>query len=665
MRLSGLAGVDGTPEVRPAPCRITGLPIRGLPFGIWVLRVRICESPRFDGFLLASCDSVDTVTVCSGVSIVGGHSGMVSADSAVRESYDIVIIGGGPAGTTCASLIKKYNPDLSVVIFEKAKFPRDHVGESQLPGVSEVLHEMGAWDKVEAAGFPIKIGATYTWGRDAGQWDFDFYPVDHFVDEPRPAKYEGQRRATAFQVDRAIYDDILLRHSEELGAEVHEQTQVVSINLRENDPDSIESIVVRGIDGVDRPVRATCFVDASGTVGIIRRALGVEGWVPEELKNIAIWDYWQNEEWAKQIGIGATRVQVRSLPYGWIWFIPLGPTRTSIGLICPVKKYKELGVSPAELYEKALREQPEIRVLIEGAEPEGKLETTKDWSNIADRLCGGNWFLTGEAAGFADPILAAGMNIAHSSARDLAFTILELFRSEQDSEWLVNRYDKRHRDNIRQHIRFAQFWYASNGQFTDLKDHCQKIAKEAGLKLSPEKAWQWLSQGGFISEQPGHAILGSFDITTGKAITERLEGSGRKAAWKVEKFNVFTLDIEGAKRIDMGLPQSGRILRVPAYQRGDSVLPLVGPAELVAQAIRKTSDWGEIFASIDSQADRIGIDQSVRSNLRINCMGILEAMLAEGWVKAKFDSKRPKLKETPNVDSIIRDAIFAVPVEAS
>jgi 2-polyprenyl-6-methoxyphenol hydroxylase-like FAD-dependent oxidoreductase len=78
---------------------------------------------------------------------------------------DVAIVGGGPGGTTLASLLKKYSPSLDVCIFEKESFPRDHVGESQLPPTSAVLHEMGAWEKVEAAGFPIKLGASYTWGK--------------------------------------------------------------------------------------------------------------------------------------------------------------------------------------------------------------------------------------------------------------------------------------------------------------------------------------------------------------------------------------------------------------------------------------------------------------------------------------------------------------------
>src|SRR5579862_6008818 len=124
--------------------------------------------------------------------------------------FDVAIIGGGPAGATVGTLMKKYGPDLKVAILERERFPRDHIGESLLPPVSFILDEMGCWDKVESAEFPIKIGATYRWGRQPELWDFEFFPANRFKDEPRPAKFEGQRLSTAFQVDRAIYDKILL-----------------------------------------------------------------------------------------------------------------------------------------------------------------------------------------------------------------------------------------------------------------------------------------------------------------------------------------------------------------------------------------------------------------------------------------------------------------------
>ena len=206
---------------------------------------------------------------------------MPGSQASVSVDYDVLIVGGGPAGSTVASVLRKYNPDLRVAILEKEKFPRDHVGDSQLPGISGILNEIGAWEKVEAAGFPIKIGLSLTWGKDDKRWDFDFYPVEEWRDDPRPSRYEGQRRFTAFQVDRAMYDEILLRHAESLGAEVREQTKVAQIHT---DGDRIAGVTLD--DG--HSLTARYYIDGSGNVGVIRRALGVEVDAPKELRNIAI-----------------------------------------------------------------------------------------------------------------------------------------------------------------------------------------------------------------------------------------------------------------------------------------------------------------------------------------------------------------------------------------
>lgn len=242
---------------------------------------------------------------------------------------DVAVIGGGPGGSTLGSYLKKYAPHLKVCIFEQEAFPRDHVGESQLPIISYYLDEMGVWDKVEAANFPIKVGATYKWGRTKELWDFNFLPGAAFDDEPRPGRFEGQRKLTAFQVDRAVYDEILLDHAAELGCKVFQETRVEKVN---REGDHVTGLVL----DTGETVTARYYIDASGHIGLLRRAMEVPVEVPPGLQNIAMWDYWENAQWAEEIGIGGTRIQIMSVGFGWIWFIPLSPTRTSIGLTTPV-----------------------------------------------------------------------------------------------------------------------------------------------------------------------------------------------------------------------------------------------------------------------------------------------------------------------------------------
>lgn len=564
---------------------------------------------------------------------------MNGSSSDQAHDYDVVIVGGGPAGTTCATLLKKYDPSIRVLVLEKEKFPRDHIGESQLPGINSILVEMDVWDKVEAADFPIKIGASYTWGKHSDQWDFDFYPVEHWRDEPRPARFEGQRVFTAFQVDRAKFDKILLDHTREMGAAVREETAVTEVL---KDGDRISGL--RLSDG--SVVTGKHYVDASGVVGIIRRAMGVGAWIPDELRNIATWAYWENADWAVRIGVGGTRIQIRSLPYGWMWFIPLGPTRTSVGLVLPAEKYKEFGLPPEDLYRKAISDQPQIARLLEKAKMEGEITSCKDWSQLSDRLYGENWFLIGEVAGFADPILSAGMNLAHQSGRDVAYTILELERGKHDPKWLRDRYNIRQRECVRTHIRFGQFWYSANSCFTDLKDHCSEIAKAAGLKLNPAQAWRWLSQGGFTSDNPTRPIFGLWDLESAKGTIQKCLGHDviDEVKYTIDDFNVFTLDLSNSKQDVLGYLVDGRIEAAPCFRRGHHVLSTVGFYGDVIKVLQREKHMDRIIPLFERIAIGFGVPRERVPGLVYTMLQTLEAMVSDGWVKCGLDKSRPLLE---------------------
>jgi flavin-dependent dehydrogenase len=556
---------------------------------------------------------------------------------------DVAIIGGGPAGSTCASLLKKYNPGLKVGIFERELFPRDHVGESQLPMISGVLHEMGVWDKVEAANFPIKVGATYKWGTTDDLWDFNFLAGAELTDEPRPAKYVGQRTQTAFQVDRAVYDKILLDHSRELGVEVYEQTTVREI---QKDGDKVTKFVL----GTGEEVEARYYIDGSGNPAILRRAMGVGVEEPSNLKNIAIWDYWQNAEWAVNIGVGGTRVQVMSLGYGWIWFIPLSPTRTSIGFICPAEYYKQSGLRPEELLLKAIEEEPRIRELTKSATREGKLSTTKDWSFIAERMAGENWFIIGEAAGFADPILAAGMSLAHSSAREAAYSILEADRGVS-REWLFAQFEKSNRRKIYQHIRFADYWYSANAHFSDLKQYTSEIARDAGLELSAEAAFQWLGTGGFVETDMTVGGIALFSLGGIQLIAKRL--SATPAETLIDGKSVFMLNLRDTEMVENAYYEQGRVYRIPGYRRNGKTLPMVGIFAWIVEGLKHSPQLDQAAAYIQREMAKSG--QAYNANFHSQMIETLEAMARDGWVKPKsYDGATPVMADFSADNAFIR-----------
>jgi len=541
--------------------------------------------------------------------------------------FDVVIIGGGPGGSTCAGMLKKYAPALQVAVFERDEFPRDHIGESQLPMISRILDELGCWEAVEAANFPIKIGATYRWGNSEKLWDFEFMPMAKYREEPRPRPWSHQARQLAFQVDRAVYDKILLDHAASLGAEV---TTGVGVKHVHHEGDRITGLELS--DG--RLITARFYVDASGGSAIVRRRLGVQVDVPTSLQNIAFWDYWEKAEWATRYPGGATRVLVLSIGCGWIWFIPLSDTRTSIGFVCPRDYYSNQDKDPRELYDWALAQEPLIAQLTDGAHRRGEVQATKDWSFVADRVIGENWFLVGEAAGFADPILAAGMTLTQTSAREAAYTILELDRGKHKADWLRRTYDDNQRTRIRQHIRFANFWYSSNGVFTDLQAYTSEIAREAGLDLTPEKAFQWLGTGGFTHDNVGQVGLGGLDLAAARQIAGRF--LDHEADWNISRYNRFRLNLEDAELESIPVFEGGRIRAVSCYRRDGSRLPLTGLFAGLVDILSDGDDINTVVAGLKRRA--LAMKTQTLPQLAFNqLVQAFELMISEGWVSATFD----------------------------
>lgn len=552
---------------------------------------------------------------------------------------DVAIIGGGPAGSTVGTLLKKYNPSLRVVIVEREKFPRDHVGESHLPAISRILDEMGVWDKVEAADFPIKVGGTYRWGATDELWDLDFLDGKAFKEEPRPAQYINQRRQTAFQVDRSIYDKVLLDHARSMDCEVYEETKVVNVDLSGKTIRGLQTSSDHAELG-DGRIEARYYVDCSGDAGILRKALGIEIEAPTALRNIAIWDYWQDAEWAVSIGNGGTRIQIMSLGWGWLWFIPVTPTRTSVGLVLPAAYYKASGKTKEQIYADAIQSEPLISRLVANAQQEGNLEATKDWNFLAKELGGANWFLAGDTAGFADPILSAGMTLAHTSGRKAAYTILELDRGNLDSTWLKKEYNDGHRTQIRHHMQFADFWYSANGRFTDLKEYCTEIAQNAGLTLDADSAFRWLATGGFAVEEPGIARALGYRVAGIKIVAERLAGS--RATWEMSKTNFWRLNLKDAVEENFASYVEGRIVPLRCFRREDKLLPVSGVYEHVISGLSRNMDGVMILEDcVNAMVREDGCEPNEAAMLVSEA---IEAMVTEGWIKSKAVASRPFIK---------------------
>ena len=396
-----------------------------------------------------------------------------------------------------------------------------------------------------------------------------------------------------------------------------------------------------------RTITARHYIDASGNAAILRKALAVEVDEPPALRNIAIWDHWDDAEWAVSIGQGATRIQITSLGYGWIWFIPISPTRTSIGLVCPAEYYKKSGKRPEELYYEAVKQDARVASLIANATPTGDVKATKDWSFLSQRMAGDNWFLVGECAGFADPILSAGISMAMVGALECALTILELDRAEHAPEWLKTHFEKRQIQRVQQHIQFANFWYSANAHFSDLVEYTAEIAKEAGLNMDAKTAWQWLGTGGFVSLETAGAGLAGHSLE--QIANLQIMMFAEESDWLITKSNVFDLDLKDAILEKIPVYSKGKIREGQVYRRDGKDLPISGGFRVALEILQKERRLSGVIAQLRAFSAKLG------PFIALGGLEAIETMMREGWVKGSLEPGQRLLKSediprTTNID---------------
>jgi flavin-dependent dehydrogenase len=318
--------------------------------------------------------------------------------------WDTVIIGGGPAGSTAAGLLAKAGQ--KVLVLERDRFPRFHIGESLIPFGNDVLNELGVWDKLERQGFMPKLGAEFTLGNAAGMQRFWF------------GRNLESRYAKTFQVERARFDELLLNHAEEEGAEVLQGAKVGSIRVNDAGAE-----VAYEHEGTAQEIKARWILDASGRTSVLGRELGLGKSDLGMAKKIAVFSHFSGVNRNK--GEAAGHITIVRLENAWCWLIPLDEEKTSVGLVQMLEDFKAQGVTPEESFQAAMENHAELRFRMKNAQALEAFRTEADYTFRHHRAAGPRWLLAGDAAGFIDPIFSSGVMVALRSSQLAAKAILK------------------------------------------------------------------------------------------------------------------------------------------------------------------------------------------------------------------------------------------------
>lgn len=347
--------------------------------------------------------------------------------------FDVAIIGGGPAGSTAATLLAKAGR--KVVVLEKETFPRFHIGESLLPRSMATLERLGVMPKIEAAGFVKKFGAQIASG--CGEKESHFYFKDGF----RP------RGDYAFQVTRAEFDKILLDHARESGADVREGVTVTRVEFSEEEAELATSA---------GPVSARYLIDCSGRHTVIGSQHQLKS-PYEGLHKFAVYAHYENVD--RPDGIDGTLTRMVRTKDRWFWMIPLSASKMSIGVVMDTADFRALKQEPEKVLEDSLRGLPVMAGRMARSERCTPVYASGDYSYHNAALHGQRWVMAGDAAGFIDPIFSSGIFLAILGAEQAADAVDAALDVPRRAPALFGRYQRRMRKVMKIYLDFVRAWY--------------------------------------------------------------------------------------------------------------------------------------------------------------------------------------------------------------
>ncbi len=340
---------------------------------------------------------------------------------------DVLVIGGGPAGSTIATLLARRGH--KVVQLEKERHPRFHIGESLLPMNMPILQRLGVFDRVAAIGM-LKLGADFP--RDEGGYNtFDF------------ARALDAKFPHAFHVKREEFDQVLFEHARANGVDAREQVRVERVEFGADGRPVLAH--ARGADGAALAFRPRYLVDASGRDAFLGGKLRLKRKNPRH-QSAAVFSHYAGVR--RREGRDAGNVSIYRHEHGWIWLIPLADGQMSVGAVCYPDYMKTRKGDTEGFLSRTLAAVPEVAERMQGARRVSDIHVTGNYAYECTRMAGPGWLLVGDAWNFVDPMFSSGVFLGMHGAEQGAELVDAALREPAREAALQRELERRLTDGL-------------------------------------------------------------------------------------------------------------------------------------------------------------------------------------------------------------------------
>ncbi len=347
--------------------------------------------------------------------------------------FDVIVIGGGPSGASCAAMIAQAG--YRVKLFEREQFPRFHIGESMIPFTYGALERIGFVPEMRESHFVKKYGVQFI--NEQGKLSEPF----------RFGDYDPHPRSQTWQIRRSEFDEMLFNHARKLGVDATQNARVMNVLF---EGDRAVGVKVRVGDLPEQEYRAKVVVDACGQSSLIIDRLNLREW-DADLKKAAVWNYFKGAKREPGLDAGGTIVIQTEGKKGWFWYIPLHDDIVSVGVVAGFDYlFKDRASRDLEtIFWEEVNRCPGVKPRLEGSVPVEDYRAQKEYSYASKQLAGNGWVLIGDAAGFLDPLYSSGLLMAVVSAERAADAIIAALASDDTSESKLRVWEKEYKKAVK------------------------------------------------------------------------------------------------------------------------------------------------------------------------------------------------------------------------